>query len=113
MNSTLQQAQNLQALQTAQKNLDDLKQTAAQNSANAQVTLATTQKTLEDAQKKQVSSRYPHSQDKYVIQNALTKYLQAKDDYKKALQAFDLVDHKPLTNTDRANALQKLVTAEQ
>ena len=113
LNSTLQQAQNLQAVQTAQKNLDDLKQTAAQNSANAQVALATAQKALDDAQKKQIATRYPHSTDKYVIQNALTKYLLAKEDYKTALQEFDLVDHKPLTNSDRATALQKLVTAEQ
>jgi HlyD family secretion protein len=113
LNSTLQQAQNLQAVQTAQKNLDDLKQTVAQNSADAQVALATAQKTLDDAQKKQIATRYPHSTDKYVIQNALTKYLLAKEDYKTALQEFDRVDHKPLTNSDRANALQKLVTAEQ
>jgi len=113
LNSQLQQAQALQAVQDAQKTLDELKQTAAQESAQAQLTLATSQKAVDDAQKKRNAMNYPHSTDDLVIENARTNYLLAKDDYKDALRKFDVYRSKPLTNLDRANALSNLVTAKQ
>ena len=113
MNSTLQQAQALQAVNDAQKNLDDLNQTSAEDLAQAQLTLAIAQKAADDAQKKRTYMNYPHSTDDLVIQNAETNYLLAKGQYKDALQAFNKVAHKKLTSPDRAAALKALVAAQQ
>jgi HlyD family secretion protein len=113
LNSKLQQAQALQAVSNAQTALDQLKETNATDSGQAQVNLATAQKVVDDAQKKRNALNYPHSSDQLVIQKAETDYLLAKADYKDALQKFNLFAHKKLTNPDRVSRLNALVAAKQ
>ena len=111
VNSKLSQAQALQALQDAQKALDQLKQTAAQASAQAQQTLATAQAALDDAQKARDSMNYPKTYDKLVVEKAQTQYLLAKEAYKQALKDYQKVAYKKLTDPQRAQALTRLVDA--
>lgn len=113
LNSQLQQAQALQTLQDAQKALDDVNKTAAVNLANAQQTLATAQQTVDDAQKKRTAMNYPHSSDPLIIEKAKTDYELAKAAYKDALHKYDVWKHKKLTNPERVNALNNLVSAKQ
>ena len=113
VNSKLQQAQALQAVQNAQKALDDLKQTGASGSAQAQQAVATAQIALKDAQTKRTAMNYAHSTNPLVVENALTNYMLAKVQYKEALKAFDKVAHLKLTDPKRANALKNLLAAEQ
>lgn len=113
LNSRLQQAQALQAVSDAQAALDQLKETNAKETGQAQVDLAAAQKALDDAQKKRNALNYPHSTDQLVIQKAQTDYLLAKADYKEALQKFNLYAKKNLTNPDRVAALNALVAAKQ
>jgi HlyD family secretion protein len=113
LNSKLQQAQALQAVSDAQAALDQLKETHAKDTGQAQVDLAAAQKAVDDAQKKRNALNYPHSTDQLVIQKAETDYLLAKADYKEALQKFNLYAKKNLTNPDRVAALNALVAAKQ
>ena len=113
LNSKLEQAQALQAVEEAQTALDSLKQTAAENSSQAQLALADAQAALEDAQSTRNAMNYPHSSDKLVIEKAQTDYLLAKQAYKEALQEYQKVDQKKLTNPDRVRALSSLLTAKQ
>jgi HlyD family secretion protein len=112
VNSKLSQAQALQALQDAQKALDQLKQTAAQTSAQAQQTLATAQAALDDAQQARDAMNYPKTYDKLVVEKAQTQYLLAKNTYKQALKDYQKVAYKKLTDPQRAQALTRLVDAE-
>jgi HlyD family secretion protein len=112
MNSTLQQAQALQAVENAQKALDSLKQTAAEDSSQAQLALANAQIALEDAQKTRTKMDYPHSTDKLIIEKAQTDYLLAKQRYKEALSAYNALKHRNLTNPERVQALNNLVAAK-
>ena len=113
LNSKLQQAQALQALEDAQAALDSQKQTAAEESSQAQLALAEAQEALEDTQLNRDKMNYPHSTDKLVIEKAETDYLLAKEAYKEALKEYNKVAHKNLTNPERVQALNRLVTAEQ
>jgi HlyD family secretion protein len=113
LNSTVQQAQARQDLVDAQTALNAVKQTATNDAAQAQLTLATAQKAYDDAVKKRNAMNYPHSSDKLVIENAQVDYLLAKNDYKDALHDFEDVAHKRLTNPDRVAALKALLTAKQ
>jgi HlyD family secretion protein len=112
LNSRSQQAQALQALEDAQNTVNSLKRQAAEESSQAQLALAQAQDALEDAQKTRSKMDYPHSTDKLVIEKAQTDYELAKQAYKEALQAYQLVDHKKLTNPERVQALNRLVSAE-
>jgi HlyD family secretion protein len=113
LNSSLQQAQALQALEDAQENLSSLKQTAAEEASQAQLALAEAQEALADAQSNRIKMNYPHSTDELVIEKAETDYLLAKQEYKKALWKYNNLKSRRLTNLERANALNNLVAAEQ
>jgi HlyD family secretion protein len=113
LNSKLQQAQALQALEEAQKALDSLKQTAAEESSQAQLALANAQDALEEAQRTRNAMNYPHSSDKLTIEKAETDYLLAKQAYKEALQEYYKYENKKLTNDKRVRALNELITARQ
>jgi HlyD family secretion protein len=112
LDSKTQQAEALQAEEDAQQNLATVKQTAAADRSQAQLALADAQAALEDAQSTRNAMNYPHSSDKLVIEQAQTQYLLAKADYKEALKAYQAVDQKKLTNPERVQALNRLVTAE-
>ncbi len=112
LDSKTQQAEALQAVEEAQQNLATVKQTAAADRSQAQLALADAQAALEDAQSNRDKMNYPHSTDKLVIEQAQTEYLLAKAEYKDALKAYDAVDQKKLTNPERVQALNRLVTAE-
>ena len=112
-NSKTQAAKAQQAVEDAQKALDSLKQTAASQAAAAQKALADAQAAYDDAVKNRQKMDYPHSSDKLVIEKAQTEYLLAKQTYKEALVAYNLVDQKRLIDPDRVRALNNLVTAEQ
>ena len=113
LNSKLQQAQALQAVQNAQTALDDLKQTSGTNSAQAQQAVATAQTALKNAQTKRTAMNYAHSSDPLVVENALTNYMLAKQQYKDASKEFVKYAHLKLTDPKRANALRNLLAAEQ
>lgn len=113
LNSTLQQAQAGQALEDAQLALVSLKQTAAEESSQAQLALAEAQEALEDAQRNRVKMNYPHTTDELVIEKAETNYLLAKQAYKQALWKYNNLKSRRLTNLERANALNNLVSAQQ
>lgn len=112
-NTKLQQAQALQTVVDAQSALGGLKQGAAEKSSQAQLNLAKAEQALVDAQKKRNAMNYPHSTDLLVIQNAETNYQMAKKAYNEALKAFNMVDHKALTDPERARALKNLLAAKQ
>jgi HlyD family secretion protein len=112
-NSTMQQAQALQALEDAQKALASLKQTAAEENSQAQLALAEAQDALDDAQRDRIKMDYPHSTDKLVIEKAETDYLLAKQAHKKALWKYNNLASRRLINLERANALNNLVAAQQ
>jgi HlyD family secretion protein len=112
LDSKTQQAEALQAVEDAQQNLATVKETAATERSQAQLTLADAQAALEDAQKTRNKMNYPHTTDKLVIEQAQTEYLLAKAEYKEALKAYNAVDQKRLTNPERVQALNRLVTAE-
>jgi HlyD family secretion protein len=112
LDSKTQQAEALQAVEEAQQNLATVKQSAAADRSQAQLALADAQAALEDAQSNRNKMNYPHSSDKLVIEQAQTEYLLAKAEYKDALKAYNAVDQKKLTNPERVQALNRLVTAE-
>jgi HlyD family secretion protein len=112
LDSKTQQAEALQAVEEAQQNLATVKQSAAADRSQAQLALADAQAALEDAQSNRNKMNYPHSTDKLVIEQAQTEYLLAKAEYKDALKAYNAVDQKKLTNPERVQALNRLVTAE-
>jgi len=113
LNSKLQQAQALQAVQNAQTALDDLKQTSGTDLAQAQQAVATAQTALKDAQTKRTAMNYAHTSDPLVVENALTKYQIAKQQYKDASKEFEKYAHLKLIDPKRANALSNLLAAEQ
>jgi HlyD family secretion protein len=113
LNSKLQQAQALQAVEDAQQALDNLNQQAAGDASQAQLDLANAQEAYDAALKTRNAMNYPHSSDELVIEKAQTDYLLAKEAYKEALKEFRKYEKKNLTNTDRVRALNNLVTAEQ
>jgi HlyD family secretion protein len=113
LDSKTQQAEALQAVEDAQQSLATLKETAAEERSQAQLTLADAQSALEDAQSTRNKMNYPHTTDKLVIEQAQTEYLLAKSEYKEALKAYNAVDQKRLTNPERVQALSRLVTAKQ
>ncbi len=113
LNSKLQQAQALQAVEDAQKALDSLKQTAAEASSQAQLALANAQDAYNDAVRTRNAMNYPHSSDKLTLEKAETDYLLAKAAYKEAFQEYTKYQKKNLTNPDRVRALDRLITARQ
>lgn len=113
LNSKLQQAEALQAVEDAQNALDSQKQTAAEESSQAQMALAEAQAALDDAVKTRNAMNYPHTTDKLTIEKAETDYLLAKAAYKDALQEYTAYQKKNLTNPDRVRALNNLVAARQ
>lgn len=113
LNSRLQQAQALQAVENAQQALNNLRVAAAGDTSQAQLALATTQEAYDDALQTRNAMNYPHSTDELVIQQAETQYLLAKEAYKEAQKEFAKYEKKPLTNPDRIRALSNLIAAEQ
>jgi HlyD family secretion protein len=113
LNSTLQQAQALQAVTDAQEALDKLKQTAAEESSQAQLALANAQEALDKAQRTRNAMNYSRSSNQLAVEKAQTDYLVAKQDYEKALQEYNEVAQKELTNPQRVRALTNLLAAEQ
>ena len=113
LNSKLQQAQALTAVEDAQITLNSLKQAAAEESSQAQLVLAQAQDALADAERTRSKMNYPHSTDKLAIEKAETDYLLAKQNYKEALSAYNKVADKKLVNLERVQALNRLVSAKQ
>ncbi|HZD57482.1 MAG TPA: efflux RND transporter periplasmic adaptor subunit [Anaerolineales bacterium] len=113
LNSKTQQAQALQAVGDAREALDSLKRTAAEDASQAQLALAEAEEAYEDALSTRQKMNYPHTTDELVIEKAETDYLLAKQAYKEALQQYNKVDQKRLTNPERVQALSRLVSAEQ
>jgi HlyD family secretion protein len=113
LNSTLGQAEALQAVEDAQETLDSLKQTAAENASTAQLALAEAQEALKDAQSTRNAMNYPHTTDELTIEKAETDYRLALKEYKQALDDYQQVAKKKLTSPDRVHALNKLVTAKE
>jgi HlyD family secretion protein len=111
LNAAIESA-NLDLL-SAQQALKELNDNAALARTAAQTRLADAQKALDDAQKNRTKMNYPHTTDELVVQKAQTEYLLAKQDYKDAVKEFNKVAHKKLTNLERADALNKVVAAEQ
>lgn len=113
LNSKLQQAQALQAVEDAQKAVDSLKQTAAEEASQAQLALAQAEDALTDAQKTRNAMNYPHSSDKLTLEKAETDYLLSKQTYKEAQKEYNKWAKKKLTTPERVQALNRLVTAKQ
>lgn len=113
LNSKLQQAQALQAVENAQEALSNLRLAAAGDTSQAHLALATAQEAYDDAVQARNAMNYPHTTDELVIQQAETQYLLAKEAYKEAQKEFAKYEKKPLTNPDRIRALGNLVAAEQ
>jgi HlyD family secretion protein len=113
LNSTLQQAQTLQAVVDAQEALSSLKLTTAEEVSQAQLALAQAQDALADAQKNRNKMNYPHSTDALVIEQAETNYLLAKAAYKEALLEYNDWAKRKLTHPDRVRALNNLLAAKQ
>ncbi|HEX9618070.1 MAG TPA: hypothetical protein VGA03_11725, partial [Anaerolineales bacterium] len=66
LNSTLQQAQAMQAVEDAQNTLADLNRKAAEESAQAQLDLANAEDALGEAEKTRARMDYPHTTDPLV-----------------------------------------------
>lgn len=113
MNTSLQQAQALEAVDAAQKALDGLNQTAYQERSQAQLALVNAQEALEDAAKARNNLNYSRAYDPLVVEKAQTDYLMAKEAYKEAYRAYNKLSHKNLTNPQRAAALTRVVAAKQ
>ena len=113
LNSKTSQAKALKALEEAQIALDNVKRTAAESASAAQLALAEAQEAYDDAKKARTAMDYPHSTDPLVVENALTKYLLAKQEYKEASKEFEKVKNKRLISKERALALERLLTAKQ
>jgi HlyD family secretion protein len=113
LNSNLQAAQALQAVEDAREALDNLKRAYAEDSSQAQLALAQAQDAYEDALQNQNSMSYPHTTNALVIEKAETDYLLAQKEYKQALDDYQQVAKKKLTNPERVQALNRLVAAEQ
>lgn len=112
-NTTLQQAEALETFESAQTALNTLIQTSAEEKSQAQLALADAQEALEDAEKTRLYMNYPHTTDKLVLEKAETDYLLAKEAYKEAMKEYNEYKHKNLTNPQRAQALTRLLAAEQ
>lgn len=112
-NTTLQQAEALKTFESAQTALNTLIQTSAEEKSQAQLALADAQEALEDAEKTRLYMNYPHTTDKLVLEKAETDYLLAKEAYKEAMKEYNEYKHKNLTNPQRAQALTRLLAAEQ
>ncbi len=113
LNSKIQEAKALQAVEDAQLVLDSLKQNAAEESSQAQLAVANAQNALADAQTNRTKMDYPHSTDKLIIEKAETSYLLAKKAYNDALSEYTKYVNKPLTRPERVQALNRLVSAKQ
>jgi HlyD family secretion protein len=113
LNSKLQQALALQAVEDAQKTLSTLTQTSAEQVSQAQLALATAQDALKDAQSNRNVMNFPHTTDELIIEKAETDYLLAKAVYKEALQQYTKYEKKSLTNPDRVRALTNMLAAKQ
>ena len=113
LNSRIQEAQALQAVEDAQEALNNQKQLAAGDSSQAQLALAQAEDAYSDAVRTRNAMNYPHSSDELVIEKAETDYLLAKLTYKEAQKEYNKWAHKKLTNQDRVQALNRLLTARQ
>jgi HlyD family secretion protein len=113
LNSKMQQAQALQALEDAQLELDNLKQSGAEDFSQAQLALANAQDELADAIRNRTKMDYPHTSDKLIVEKAQTDYLLAKQAYKEAMSEYNKWIKKNLTNKERVRALNTLVSAKQ
>lgn len=98
-------------LVTAQRNLDDLKNSDA-SKAKALQTLADAQKALDDAQKKADSKSYTRaSQD--IIDVAYANYILAQNTVDQKQQVYDGTTYLAEDNANRAAALSDLAAAKQ
>lgn len=113
LNSTMQQAEALQAVEDAQQNLDNLRVITAEELSQAQLAVADAQESLVNAQKTRARMNYPHTTNELIIEKAETDYRLAKKAYKEALDNYQQVADKKLINRERAMALNSLVAAEQ
>lgn len=113
LNSRMQQAEALQAVEAAQEMVNSLNQTSASDASQAQLALVEAQEAYEDAVNNRAKMDYPHSSDDLVIDKAETDYLLAKAAYKEAQKAFNAVANKKQTHPERVHALQELLAAQQ
>jgi HlyD family secretion protein len=113
LNSQLQQAQALQAVEDAQVELDTLKQKAGEESSQSKLILAEAEDALTDAQKNRAKMNYPHYSDPLIVEKAQTDYLLAKQAYKEAMSEYNKWIKKNFTNKDRVRALNQLVATKQ
>lgn len=96
---------------TAQRNLEDLRDSNAQR-AKAQQTVANAQKAVDDAQKSVDSKSYTKaSQD--VIDTAYANYILAQNTVDDKQKVFDGVSYKAEDDPNRAAALSDLAAAKQ
>jgi RND family efflux transporter MFP subunit len=109
--SRLQTAQSLDALDEAQRRLDELNIAAAEESSNAQYRLEQARETYDDAVRDRQKMDYAHSTDELTIEKARVDFLLAEDDYLSALKEYNKVSSKNPTNLKRVMALNRLVTA--
>src|SRR5512140_6999 len=98
-------------LVTAQRNLDNLKNSSVARS-QAQQALANSQKAVKDAQTNRDNLNYTRGQNGNVDAAYAELYL-AQDALKKAQDRFDLVSSRDATDPARASAQAALVAAQQ
>ncbi len=98
-------------LVTAQRNLDDLKNSKVAAS-QAELALLNAKTALEDAQKNRTSKQYGRASSD-TIEAARASYYLAEDKVKKAQDFYDLFSSKPENDLGRANALTLLAGAKR
>jgi HlyD family secretion protein len=109
-NHRMEVAQALLAVEEAQTILYDLNHPEAKL-AEAWLTLINAQEALVAAQADRTNLDYARA-DALTIENAYADYLLAKEAYEEAVDAFNAVEHKAITDPARARALENLVTTE-
>jgi multidrug resistance efflux pump len=98
-------------LQQAQNALTDLQDNAPLTAAEAQSSVATAQKALDEAQRVRTNLNYPRA-NQTTIEGAKAAYELKQDDLDKANQAYNNVRDLPADNPERAKALLDLTNAQ-
>ena len=110
LNSTLQRAEALQAVEDAQNALDDLNNPGLPQ-AEAEKAIADLQKAVEDAQRRVQNLQSPANQSS--IDEARAQVTLAKDRLDKAKEKYAPYANKPEDNLTRANLLSQMAQAQQ
>ncbi len=100
------------ALQQAQNALTDLQENAPLAAAEAQSSIATAQKALDEAQRVRTNLNYPRA-NQTTIEGAKAAYELKQDDLEEANQAYNNVRDLPADNPERARALLNLTDAQK